>query len=121
MDAIEATEQPASPLTRRDLLKAGAAGALLTAFPTIIPASAFGANERIVYGHIGVGGMGSSHIVPDACAALYHRQLFEETGGFDETFFAFGDVAILSTKSVICFPSGWAQSSGTENSMQAPE
>jgi predicted dehydrogenase len=29
-----------------------------------------GANDRIVYGHIGVGGMGSSHIVPDACAAI---------------------------------------------------
>jgi GT2 family glycosyltransferase len=30
---------------------------------------------------------------PDACAALYHRRVFEETGGFDETFFAFGDDA----------------------------
>jgi predicted dehydrogenase len=39
-------------------------------FPTIIPQRAFGANERIVYGHIGVGGMGSSHIVADSCAAL---------------------------------------------------
>lgn len=39
-------------------------------FPAIVPARAFGANERIVYGHIGVGGMGSSHIVPDSCAAL---------------------------------------------------
>jgi predicted dehydrogenase len=39
-------------------------------FPDVIPRSAFGANERIVYGHIGVGGMGSSHIVPDSCAAL---------------------------------------------------
>src|SRR5467141_2442456 len=26
---------------------------------------------------------------PDACAALYHRKVFEDTGGFDETFFAF--------------------------------
>src|SRR3954470_11218957 len=23
---------------------------------------------------------------PDACAAMYHRRVFEETGGFDETF-----------------------------------
>lgn len=30
---------------------------------------------------------------PDACAALYHRDVFRETGGFDETFFAFGDDA----------------------------
>jgi predicted dehydrogenase len=56
--------------TRRDVIKVGVAGAVVTAFPTIIPASAFGANERIVYGHIGVGGMGSSHIVPESCAAL---------------------------------------------------
>jgi len=42
----------------------------VTGFPTIVPARAFGANERIVYGHIGVGGMGSSHIVADSCAAL---------------------------------------------------
>ena len=34
---------------------------------------------------------------PDACAALYHRRVFEETGGFDETFFAFGDDADRST------------------------
>ena len=39
-------------------------------FPTYVPQSAFGANDRIVYGHIGVGGMGSSHIVGDSCAAL---------------------------------------------------
>ncbi len=39
-------------------------------FPLILPQSAKGANERIVYGHIGVGGMGSSHIVPDSCAAI---------------------------------------------------
>jgi len=39
-------------------------------FPTVIPARAFGANERIVYGHIGVGGMGRSHVVPDSCAAI---------------------------------------------------
>jgi GT2 family glycosyltransferase len=30
---------------------------------------------------------------PDACAAVYHRLIFEETGGFDESFFAFGDDA----------------------------
>jgi GT2 family glycosyltransferase len=35
---------------------------------------------------------------PDACAALYHRQVFEETGGFDETFFAFGDDADLGMR-----------------------
>lgn len=35
---------------------------------------------------------------PDACAALYHRRIFEETGGFDETFFAFGDDADLGMR-----------------------
>ena len=39
-------------------------------FPTYVPQRAFGANERIIYGHIGVGGMGSSHIVADSCAAI---------------------------------------------------
>ncbi len=29
-----------------------------------------GPNDRIVYGHIGLGGMGRSHVVPDAAAAL---------------------------------------------------
>ena len=41
---------------------------------------------------------------PDACAALYHRQLFEETGGFDETFFAFGDDADLGMRARLL---GW--------------
>src|SRR5436309_6759144 len=41
---------------------------------------------------------------PDACAALYHRRLFEETGGFDETFFAFGDDADLGIRARLL---GW--------------
>ena len=41
---------------------------------------------------------------PDACAALYHRQLYEETGGFDETFFAFGDDADLGMRARLL---GW--------------
>ena len=43
---------------------------VVTGFPLILPQSAKGANERIVYGHIGLGGMGSSHVVYDSCAAL---------------------------------------------------
>lgn len=39
-------------------------------FATIFPQNPKGANEKIIYGHIGVGGMGSSHIVADSCAAL---------------------------------------------------
>ncbi len=42
---------------------------------------------------------------PDACAALYHRQVFEETGGFDESFFAFGDDADLGMRARLL---GWS-------------
>ncbi len=41
---------------------------------------------------------------PDACAALYHRKIFEETGGFDESFFAFGDDADLGMRARLL---GW--------------
>jgi GT2 family glycosyltransferase len=41
---------------------------------------------------------------PDACAALYHRRIFEETGGFDETLFAFGDDADLGMRARLL---GW--------------
>jgi GT2 family glycosyltransferase len=41
---------------------------------------------------------------PDACAAVYHRQVFLETGGFDETFFAFGDDADLGMRARLL---GW--------------
>jgi GT2 family glycosyltransferase len=41
---------------------------------------------------------------PDACAAIYHRRLIEETGGFDETFFAFGDDADLGMRARLL---GW--------------
>jgi GT2 family glycosyltransferase len=42
---------------------------------------------------------------PDACAALYHRRVFEETGGFDETFFAYGDDADFGMRARLL---GWA-------------
>lgn len=41
---------------------------------------------------------------PDACAALYHRRVFEETGGFDEALFAFGDDADLGMRARLL---GW--------------
>src|SRR5712691_10328439 len=44
---------------------------------------------------------------PDACAALYHRKLFEETGGFDATFFAFGDDADLGLRARLLGWSAW--------------
>ncbi len=44
---------------------------------------------------------------PDACAALYHRRLFEETGGFDESFFAFGDDADLGMRARLLGWTAW--------------
>ncbi len=41
---------------------------------------------------------------PDACAALYHRDLIHETGGFDESFFAYGDDADLGMRARLL---GW--------------
>jgi GT2 family glycosyltransferase len=41
---------------------------------------------------------------PDACAALYHRRLFEQTGGFDRHFFAYGDDADLGMRARLL---GW--------------
>jgi len=41
---------------------------------------------------------------PDACAALYHRRVYEETGGFDDAFFAFGDDADLGMRARLL---GW--------------
>jgi GT2 family glycosyltransferase len=44
---------------------------------------------------------------PDACAAMYHRKVFEETGGFDETFFAFGDDADLGMRARLLGWTAW--------------
>jgi GT2 family glycosyltransferase len=44
---------------------------------------------------------------PDACAALYHRRVFEETGGFDESFFAFGDDADLGMRARLLGWTAW--------------
>src|SRR5579864_7978453 len=56
------------------MLQATAATAGSAAVPTIIPSGVIGrpgqpgANDRIVYAHIGVGGMGQSHVVKEAAA-----------------------------------------------------
>lgn len=41
---------------------------------------------------------------PDGCAALYHRDLLASTGGFDESFFAYGDDADLGLRARL---QGW--------------
>jgi len=49
--------------TRREFVSAGLAGAAATvASPWLVPASAFGANDRIVIGGIGVGNQGSGNM-----------------------------------------------------------
>lgn len=58
---------PGSPISRRDFLKTSTAAAALVAVPTIIPASALGAegkppSERINLGIIGCGSMGTSNL-----------------------------------------------------------
>ena len=49
-------------LNRRQFLQTSAAATSAFAAPYFVPASAFGANERIVTGHIGVGGQGGSNL-----------------------------------------------------------
>ncbi|WP_166819961.1 Gfo/Idh/MocA family protein [Thalassoroseus pseudoceratinae] len=49
-------------LNRRQFLKSSAAAASAVAMPMFVPASVFGANERIVTGHIGVGGQGRGNL-----------------------------------------------------------
>jgi len=44
---------------------------------------------------------------PDACAALYHWDLLQETGGFDERFFAYADDADLGMRARLLGWRGW--------------
>jgi GT2 family glycosyltransferase len=41
---------------------------------------------------------------PDGCAALYRRQMLDEIGGFEDTFFAYGEDAELGLRARIA---GW--------------
>ena len=49
-------------VTRRDFIKAATGAAVVVAAPTIVPRSAFGANDRIRAAVLGVNGRGRSHI-----------------------------------------------------------
>lgn len=49
-------------LSRRSFLRTSAAASTLFAAPYFVPARAFGANERIITGHIGVGGQGKANL-----------------------------------------------------------
>ena len=52
----------AQHMNRRSFLATSAAAASAMAAPYFVPASAFGANERIITGHIGVGGQGRGNL-----------------------------------------------------------
>src|SRR2546425_11952342 len=60
------SSQPASPqrgsLSRRQLVKTSARAAGSVSLASVIPASAFGANDRIRIGVIGCGGQGTGHV-----------------------------------------------------------
>jgi len=47
---------------RRTFLKQAAGALAVAAAPCLVPARAFGANERVVTGHIGTGGQGNSNL-----------------------------------------------------------
>ncbi len=49
-------------VSRRQFLKTSSVAAGLATAPLFIPSTAFGANERILTGHIGVGGMGRGNL-----------------------------------------------------------
>ena len=49
-------------LSRRDVLKTAVATAGAAAFGALAPSRALGANERITFGVIGCGGMGTGHL-----------------------------------------------------------
>lgn len=61
-------------VNRRNFLKSSTAAVAAIGFPSIIPASAFGANNKITLGCIGVGGMGTgnmkSFLALDACRVV---------------------------------------------------
>ena len=61
-----------SRIPRREFLATSAAAASALAFPYYVPRRAFGANERVVTGHIGMGGQGMSNLRPflDQAAAV---------------------------------------------------
>lgn len=63
---------PPSAVPRRSFL---ATTASLVTLPWLIPARAFGANQRLAVGHIGVGGMGGAH--------LANMKRFREEGEVD--------------------------------------
>ena len=59
---MSSTKMPSPNLSRRRFLQGTAVAAGAFAAPYIVPQSAFGANDRIVTGHIGLGGQGNGNL-----------------------------------------------------------
>jgi predicted dehydrogenase len=62
------SKQPSTGMSRRGFVKAAGLAASALAFPDIVPASALGRgrtapSNRVVLGHIGVGGQGMQHVI----------------------------------------------------------
>src|SRR5262245_66464175 len=49
-------------MRRRQFLKTAAATSAVAVAPLFVPAHAFGAGERVITGHIGVGGQGKTNL-----------------------------------------------------------
>ncbi len=88
---------PLSQVSRRSFLVTTAAASTVFAAPLVLPRSVFGANERIITGHIGVGGQGKSNLggfmnnVAAICDVDSNRiaavaKMLEEKGKTVETF-----------------------------------
>jgi predicted dehydrogenase len=62
------------PINRRDFVKSSSAAVAAMGLPSIVPAAAFGANDKITLGCIGVGGMGTgnmkSFLALDGCRVV---------------------------------------------------
>ncbi len=107
-------------MRRRHFLKAAAATSVLTCAPAFIPARAFGASERVITGHIGVGRQGKTNLkgfLTNAAAvsdvdqghAAEAARLVEEKGNKCEVFHDYR--RLLDRKDidavVICTPDHW--------------
>lgn len=107
-------------MRRRQFLKAAAATSAVAVAPMFVPSRAFGASERVITGHIGVGGQGTTNLkgflsnaaavcdVDDSHAAKAAK-LVEEKGNKCEVFHDYR--RLLDRKDidavVICTPDHW--------------
>ncbi len=111
-------------ISRRSFVRQAVAASTLFSVPTIIPRRAFGANERIVTAHVGIGGQGSANLnlfikagaspaavcdVDDLRAQTTAKSIKERTGATVETTRDYR--RLLDRKDidvvVVCTPDHW--------------